>query len=561
MGLGILEPRDGHHVPGTVMLDQSASNPDQPAAAGELRRGTGKNSHIVLVPQPSNDPDDPLNWPTAKKWLFMTAVLGGTACIYVLPVPILNAGIVPIALDLGRSVSDIARLGGYFVLAVGAVAPIASGFARKYGKRPVFIASSIIGLVGCLVAEFSPNYNTLVGGRVLQGVGGSAYESLSMAVVGDVLFLHQRGPTVAIIIFLLSGLSNGVSIVAGLITVELGWKYTFHILLPFVALQTVMIVFLAPESSYNRSSAYNIDRLGSDYDVNKSAAEDPKTAHVETTAEGLENGQGASSGDAAMSTSREKKPKSYWRQLALCSGTYTDKSLLKMTLACFAIFSNAIAAYNILVSSLVLAWFVGISVLAGVIFAGPPWNYDAASIGYVSVGPLIGGILATAFMGLVSDWSIKYLTRRNNGVYEPEFRIPLIAVGAVACAAGLAGFGRAVEAQISIYALATLWGLTLFGMSIIGTTTMAYALDAAPAHVVEIFIMNIVFKNFFYYGVTNYIVDWYVAVGAAKLFYTTAGMSVAFVLFSWPMYVYGKRYRQYWSRNNLLVRTGLDDGL
>ena len=60
MGFGILEPKT-QHVPGTTLLDvhdQAAIDNSQ-----DLKKGTGRNSHIVLIPQPSNDPNDPLNWP------------------------------------------------------------------------------------------------------------------------------------------------------------------------------------------------------------------------------------------------------------------------------------------------------------------------------------------------------------------------------------------------------------------------------------------------------------------------------------------------------------------
>lgn len=51
-------------VPGTVLLDDSAAGleNEQP----KLRLGAG---HTVLSPQPSDDVNDPLNWPGWKKEL------------------------------------------------------------------------------------------------------------------------------------------------------------------------------------------------------------------------------------------------------------------------------------------------------------------------------------------------------------------------------------------------------------------------------------------------------------------------------------------------------------
>lgn len=72
MGLGILEDTHLEHVPGTTLFT------DDPNAAAlsvysqdfdltKLKHGLGKNAHIILVPQPSDDPNDPLNWPQWKK--------------------------------------------------------------------------------------------------------------------------------------------------------------------------------------------------------------------------------------------------------------------------------------------------------------------------------------------------------------------------------------------------------------------------------------------------------------------------------------------------------------
>lgn len=75
MGLGVLEPASTSHVPGTVLLDQTAAHSEQ--QTGRLKHGTGKNSHIVLAPQPSEDPNDPLNWSSFKKHLVLAIIFFG----------------------------------------------------------------------------------------------------------------------------------------------------------------------------------------------------------------------------------------------------------------------------------------------------------------------------------------------------------------------------------------------------------------------------------------------------------------------------------------------------
>ncbi len=60
--------------------------------------------------------------------------------------------------------------------------------------------------------------------------------------------------------------------------------------------------------------------------------------------------------------------------------------------------------------------YVGSAIILSGIFSGPPWNFDAAQIGYIGAGPFIGGLIGSVVTGFTGDYVIKYLTRRNKGV-------------------------------------------------------------------------------------------------------------------------------------------------
>lgn len=84
MPLGVLEPQGCPEVPGSITLDDSAAR--EPPNSTHLKHGTGKDSHIVLSPQPSDDPDDPLNWSKFQKGLTMSILAMGTMINGALPV-------------------------------------------------------------------------------------------------------------------------------------------------------------------------------------------------------------------------------------------------------------------------------------------------------------------------------------------------------------------------------------------------------------------------------------------------------------------------------------------
>jgi hypothetical protein len=80
MGFGVLEPKNEGHVPGTVYLyDENQSQASQDVSF--LKHGKGKHSKIILAPQPSDDPNDPLNWSSFEKHTILAILgLGAIVC-------------------------------------------------------------------------------------------------------------------------------------------------------------------------------------------------------------------------------------------------------------------------------------------------------------------------------------------------------------------------------------------------------------------------------------------------------------------------------------------------
>jgi hypothetical protein len=72
------------HVPGTVFLNEKGVEAVTNTAG--LKHGTGEDAHIVLAPQPSEDPNDPLNWPKYVRelnWLILVwgCILNGAVTV------------------------------------------------------------------------------------------------------------------------------------------------------------------------------------------------------------------------------------------------------------------------------------------------------------------------------------------------------------------------------------------------------------------------------------------------------------------------------------------------
>lgn len=395
------------------------------------------------------------------------------------------------SVELGRPFSDMTKLSGYLLLASGSFCVFVSALASKYGKRPLYVSGSILSMIGCIVGMTTHDYNTLVAARIIQGLGLPAYDALVFSSISDLYFVHERGVFVGWILFLQSGITNGVSILAGVIMFNLGWHYNYYILFPFIALQTISVIFFLPETAYRRqgsqSGSPNVAPTGNPGEGGELSA-DKETATFKNTSTHVET---------AETTGLTK---TFWQDMALYNGTFTDGSVLKMMLACPAILTNVAAAYSIFVSGFIIAWFVAISLLSSIMLSAPPYGLSTAAVGYLSVGPLLGCLLGSMTYAAVADPLIKYMARRNRGIYEPEFRIPIVLLGTLPTVSGVAAFGYCLQQGKSMYLLSFLWGFLLFGMTIVASAVSAYAVDAFAKYSVEIFIMNILFKNFLFYG-------------------------------------------------------------
>jgi len=219
---------------------------------------------------------------------------------------------------------------------------------------------------------------------------------------------------------------------------------------------------------------------------------------------------------------------------------------------------NPADCYAVLSSGLVNAWYVGSAIILSAIFSGPPWNFNSAQVGYLGAGPFIGGMLGSLFVAICADPVIKYMTKRNNGVYEPEFRLVFQIVALPTSGIGMFLFGHLMATGSAAVLCAFCQGLMMFGVLIAIFSSISYGLDAFRSISTETFIMNMLFKNFMFYALSNFANPWVLNKGPEQIMYVFGGTTIFLCLMAFPVYVYGKRLRSWWARHNLFEMWGMN---
>ncbi|POR33565.1 Putative mfs transporter protein [Tolypocladium paradoxum] len=544
--LGILEDKLNRHVPATAILNERSAHSERETSG--LKHGKGNESHLILVPQPSDDPNDPLNWSQLKKLtLFCVILFGGivTADVYS---AMLNPVLGDIAAELDRSINDTAVLSSYQLLTAGAAGFIVAACSKKWGKRPVFFFSSLLGTIGSIIGSCVLTYNGILASRIMQGIATATYESILISTIGDIYFVHQRGIYMSVTQFILAAGSNLVGVVSGPISNSLGWPWLFRLCVVFSGIQTILVFLFVPETNYNRQPPGGMGQAGSgkvDTNPELEKQTDRLCQHLELPPDAT-NGPKAPPVQPVVPAK-----KTFIQELALFNGTFCDEGIVRLLIAPFAICLNVAVLWSIVASGGLTALYVSQAIGVAQIFQSPPYFLSTAGVGYLFLGPFIGALIGTIIMSLINDPIIKWCAARNKGVYEPEYRL-LPAVGGLVVGAGLMGFGALAEAGRSYYATATMHALTLGGVVVVAIAIGGYALDAYIEMSDDVFVSMIIFKNFLFYGFSWFVNSWIASSGPAHVFYVFGGIGFAMTITTPIVFIFGKQYRGYWSRHNLL---------
>ncbi|KAJ9628837.1 hypothetical protein H2203_002740 [Taxawa tesnikishii (nom. ined.)] len=547
MVFGILEDRHMELVPGTALLnDQNDLPPELHDVPTErLKHGTGKYSHILLVPQPSDSPNDPLNWPLWKKDLILF-IVGFVSSVVGAYGPMLGPGFVSISQELGISINTLSQSTAWLILTLGLIVFLVNPVAKIWGKRPVYILSVIIMFVVSIWGAVAKDYGSFLGSRILGALGMAPYEVLVQATIADMYFVHQRATRLAVWnLFLLCGIA-GAGFISGYIIEDLGYKWTFGICAILFGVFMFGILFFVPETSYVRPQTITRPvQANAGEDEYRVGDEKGAKEYVETVQKPLPahvTGNGRNENEPAMG---------YWRSMRLFTGRYTDAPIWKIVTRPLVIFWYPAVLWGFLIYGTTLTWIVVFSVVNGVIFVAPPYNFTIGETGLTSLSPFILSALGEAISGPLNDWICLKLTKRNHGVYEPEFRLVLMVLVAILGTVGFFGFGATVHYVTHWTGPVLTYGLANMALAFASTCVFGYVLDSYP-HLAEEAFVAINTRNLLTFGLTYFVNDWLAKDGALAVFNVLGICFLAVVALTVPLWIFGKRIRSWIARNEFL---------
>jgi EmrB/QacA subfamily drug resistance transporter len=170
-------------------------------------------------------------------------VLGGL--MLALTLAALDQNIVATALP--RIVSDLGGLAHLswvvtaFLVASTTTTPLYGKFSDIYGRKPAFMVSIVIFLLGSMLCGLAQGMTQLIVFRAIQGIGAGGLITLAQTTIGDLVSPRDRGRYQGLFAAVFAGCSVAGPLLGGFITDALSWRWIFYVNLPVGAVALMLI--------------------------------------------------------------------------------------------------------------------------------------------------------------------------------------------------------------------------------------------------------------------------------------------------------------------------------
>jgi MFS family permease len=233
----------------------------------------------------------------------------------------------------------------------------------------------------------------------------------------------------------------------------------------------------------------------------------------------------------------------YQKRLRLFNGRMSHDSFWKGVVKPIPLICYPAVLFSTVINGFHFASMVGMSLVLLTVLHAKPYDLDPSQIGMTNIPHLIVSFIFAPISGFLADWIAKSLSRRNKGIFEPEFRLLLMIIVVPIATIAFIGLGIVVEQKKSLAHILVFSSLQAVSVPFASQAALTYVLDSHPRDSNQAFVTVNFVKTLLIFLFTSKISGWYESAGPRKLFNTLAAINLLLSCLTIPFYMYGKRFR------------------
>src|SRR6266852_3286469 len=211
------------------------------------------NSNLVKIKAPAGD---------LRRWLALVVVCFGQLMI-VLDSTIVNVALPSIQRDLHFTQANLTWVVNAYLITYGSFLLLSGRAGDLIGRKRVFLAGVVLFPAASVLSGFAYDPATLVGARLLQGLGGA----LSAGVILALLITgfpkpQERAQAMSVFTFVIAGGGSLGLLAGGMLTQMINWHWIFFINLP-IGVATLLLGWWLIEENEGLGLSKGVDILGS----------------------------------------------------------------------------------------------------------------------------------------------------------------------------------------------------------------------------------------------------------------------------------------------------------
>ena len=191
--------------------------------------------------------------------LASVVVLGSIMSI--LDTTIVNVALDALGKDLHASLTSVQWVATGYLLSLSIIIPITGWAIERFGAKQLWIASTVLFLVGSALSGAAWSIDSLIRFRVLQGFGGGMIMPVGQTIMAQAAGPARMGRVMSIIgVPMMLGPVLG-PVIGGVLVQDASWRWIFYVNLPIGAVALFLAVRILPRATVARGQRLDLRGL------------------------------------------------------------------------------------------------------------------------------------------------------------------------------------------------------------------------------------------------------------------------------------------------------------